>query len=123
MAHPWIEKITGSLEEKKRYREYKERVRALPDAHRTAARGIERYLVYVGGLSDGSALIRMLGDLADLFERAAADGTPVRDVVGDDPVEFAEDFLRTYRDAQWITTERTRLTTAIAEAERQEGSA
>jgi DNA-binding ferritin-like protein (Dps family) len=38
----------------------------------------------------------MLEDLADLFEQGAADGTPLRDVVGEDPVEFAEAFLANY---------------------------
>ena len=36
--------------------------------------------------------LTMFDDLADLLERAAADGTPVREIVGDDPVEFAEAF-------------------------------
>ena len=38
----------------------------------------------------------MLEDLADLFEQAAADGTPIREIVGEDPVEFAETFLQNY---------------------------
>ncbi|MFI6793991.1 hypothetical protein [Streptosporangium canum] len=32
----------------------------------------------------------MFEDLADLFEQAAADGTPIREIVGEDPVEFVE---------------------------------
>ena len=55
----------------------------------------------------------MFDDLADLFERAAADGTPVRAIVGDDPVEFAETFLQAYSGKQWIDKERERLRTAI----------
>lgn len=58
----------------------------------------------------------MLEDLADLFERAAADETPVRAIVGDDPVEFAEEFLQNYSEGQWINKERARLTTAIDRA-------
>jgi DNA-binding ferritin-like protein (Dps family) len=38
----------------------------------------------------------MLEDLADLFEQAAANGIPIRGIVGQDPVEFAEAFLRNY---------------------------
>ncbi|MFI6604150.1 DUF1048 domain-containing protein [Nonomuraea sp. NPDC050536] len=55
----------------------------------------------------------MLEDLADLFAQSAADGTPIRDVVGEDPVEFAEAFLRNYPESQWISRERERLTDAI----------
>jgi DNA-binding ferritin-like protein (Dps family) len=60
----------------------------------------------------------MFGDLADLWERAAADGTPVRDIVGDDPVEFAESFAQAYTGRQWIDKERARLVKAIEDAER-----
>ena len=48
--------------------------------------------MYYGGVTDGDTLVTMLGDFTDLWERAAADGTPVRAIVGDDPVEFAETF-------------------------------
>lgn len=34
--------------------------------------------------------------LADLFERAAADRAPIREIVGDDPVEFVESFAQNY---------------------------
>ena len=55
----------------------------------------------------------MMGDFADLLERAAADGTPVRAIVGDDPVEFAETFAQAYSGKQWIDKERERLTKTI----------
>ncbi len=60
----------------------------------------------------------MFGDFADLWERAAADGTPVREIVGDDPVEFAEAFVQAYAGKRWIDKERARLTKAIEDAER-----
>ena len=58
----------------------------------------------------------MLEDLADLFEQSAADGTPIREIVGEDPVEFAETFLQNYSEGQWINKERERLTKAIDRA-------
>ena len=69
---------------------------------------------------DGDVIVQMFLDLADFWERAALDGTPVRQVVGDDPVAFVEDFLATYKNAQWIAKERTRLTEAIARAEKEQ---
>ena len=39
----------------------------------------------------------MFDDVADLFERAAADGTPIREIVGDDPVEFADALIEQLR--------------------------
>ncbi|MFE9577298.1 DUF1048 domain-containing protein [Nocardia sp. NPDC006044] len=40
----------------------------------------------------------MFEDLLDLFEQSAADGTPIREVVGQDPVEFIEAFARNYQE-------------------------
>lgn len=118
MAAKWIEFLTGSLEQKKQYRQYKARIGALPEPYRGVAKATERYLMYAGGIVDGDTMMTMFGDFADLWERAAADGTPVRDIVGDDPAEFAETFAAAYGAKQWIDKERARLNKAVEEAER-----
>jgi len=120
MAAKWIETLTGSLEQKKQYRQYKARIEALPEPYRGAAKAIERYLMVSGVVLDGDTMVVMFGDFADLWERAAADGTSVRDIVGEDPVEFAETFARAYSGRQWLDKERARLTKAIDDAERGE---
>ena len=117
MVAKWIEVLTGSLEQKKQYRQYKARVDALPEPYRATAKACDRYFMYYGGVTDGDVMMTMLGDLADLWERAAADGTPVRDIVGEDPVEFAEAFARAYSGKEWIDKERARLRKAVADAE------
>ena len=48
------------------------------------------------------------------------DGTPVRDIVGDDPVAFAENFAQAYSGKHWIDKERARLAKAIQDAEKEE---
>jgi DNA-binding ferritin-like protein (Dps family) len=116
MTAGWIEKITGSFDDKKRWRQYKARKEQLPTSYRTAIDGLERYFMYAGSIVKGDVLMRMLEDLADLIERAAVDGTPIRDIVGDDPVEFADTFIQNYSDGQWINKERQRLTDAIDKA-------
>ncbi|MVA76239.1 DUF1048 domain-containing protein [Auraticoccus sp. F435] len=116
MAAKWIEALTGSLEQKKQYRQFMARLEALPEPYRGAAKAFHRYFLHYGGFVEGDTLVTMLGDLADLWERAAADGTSVRDIVGDDPVGFAEDFTRSYEGARWIDKERQRLTEAIDRA-------
>lgn len=123
MAARWIERVTGSLDDKRRYREYKARVRRLPDSHRTALEALERYLMFAGAITAGDALLAMMDDLAELFEQSAADGIPVRAVVGDDPVDFAEAFLANYSQGQWINKERDRLTAAIDLAAGDDGGA
>ena len=109
-----IEKLVG---DKRRWRQYKARTRALPEPYRTAIGAIERYLMYIGGRGDGAAWATMLEDLADLFEQSAANGTPVREIVGEDPVAFIEAFLQNYPEGRWQTRERERLVETIARAE------
>jgi DNA-binding ferritin-like protein (Dps family) len=99
--------------DKRRWRQYKARTKALPPNYRTAVDALERYLMYYGGIADGGLAATMLEDLADLFEQSAADGTPIRAIVGEDPVEFIETFLANYSDGRWINKERDRLIRAI----------
>ncbi|WP_243074224.1 DUF1048 domain-containing protein [Microbacterium sp. SS28] len=120
MAAKWIEALTGSLEQKKQYKQDMARIEALPASYRTAAKAVHRYLMYAGGVVDGDTLTTMFTDFADLWERAALDGTPVREIVGDDPVAFAENFAQAYSGKQWIDKERARLNKAIDEAEQEE---
>lgn len=110
-----ISKVVGP---KRQWREYKARSRQLPAGYRTALDALERYLNYFGTGGDSTA---MYGDLIDLFEQSAADGTPIREIVGEDPVEFVETFVRNYPKGQWIIRERERLTRAIKRAEAEDG--
>lgn len=116
----WYEKLTGSIEQKKQYRRDLARMEALPAPYAAAATAVHRYLMYYGGIVDGDALTTMMTDLADLWERAAADGAAVRTIVGDDPVEFAEEFARAYVATRWIDKERARLTAAVDAAEQEQ---
>jgi DNA-binding ferritin-like protein (Dps family) len=76
---------------------------------------VERYLMYFGR-GDGAGWASMYADLIDLFEHSAANRTPIREIVGEDPVEFVEAFVQNYPEGQWRTRERERLTSAIARA-------
>ncbi|MHA7262215.1 DUF1048 domain-containing protein [Arthrobacter sp. TMN-37] len=118
MMANWIGAITGPLGQKKQYRQHKARLEALPEPHGTAAKALHRYLMYYGGVTDGETMLTMMGDAVDLWERAAADGTPVRTIVGEDPAEFAETFAQAYSGRQWIDKERTRLAKAIDDVDR-----
>ncbi|WP_285135661.1 DUF1048 domain-containing protein [Microbacterium sp. lyk4-40-TSB-66] len=117
----WYEKIIGDLSAKKQWRECRQRVHALPQPYRQTAIALERYLLTLGPTEDTDGLIRMVSDLAELLEQGAADRTPIRDLVGEDPVVFAEEFMANYGDGSWIGRERARLTRAIDEAARSQG--
>jgi len=113
----FIEKIVGDLGDKRRWRQHKARVKALPANYRATVEALERYLTYFGAITKGDVpmdvLMSMLDDLAEQFEQAAANGTPIRAVAGDDPVEFAETFFRNYSDGRWNSKERDQSVTAI----------
>ena len=101
--------------DKRRWRRYKARVKQLPPNYRTAVEAIERYLMHFGVLEADSAT-SLFEDVIDLFERAAADGTPIREIVGDDPVEFVDALVRNYSKGGYVDRERKRLTDAIDRA-------
>jgi DNA-binding ferritin-like protein (Dps family) len=107
-----ISKLIG---DKRRWRQYKARTRQLPGNYRAAIEALERYLMYFGS-ADGDSAASMFEDLADLFEQSAAAETPIREIVGEDPVEFVETFLQNYTKGGWVTRERERLTSAIDRA-------
>lgn len=113
MAAKWMELITGTIGDKRRWRRARQRREQLPVGYRTAMEGLERYFMYAGPIAKGDVYNQMLEDLADLFERAAVDGTAIRTIVGEDPVEFADDFMANYRNGQWINKERKRLVETI----------
>jgi DNA-binding ferritin-like protein (Dps family) len=75
--------------------------------------------MYLGPL-DGESAASLLEDVADLFERAAADGTAVRDIVGEEPVEFVEALVDNYEKGGYVVRERARLTQAIERAEAEQ---
>ena len=121
MAAKWIETVTGSLEQKRQYKQYRVRIDALPEPYGTVAKALQRYFMYSGGVTtEGETALKMFDDFAELWERAAADGTPVRAIVGDDPVEFAETFAQSYIGKHWTDKERARLTKAVEDAEQGE---
>jgi DNA-binding ferritin-like protein (Dps family) len=107
--------ISRLIGEKRRWRRYRARVKAIPEPYRSAVETIEDYLISFGR-GDGAGWAEQLEDLADLFERAAADGTPIREIVGEHPEEFVEAFVQNYPEGQWVIRERERLRSTIAHA-------
>jgi len=107
--------------DKRRWRLYKARTRQLPENYRTAVDALQRYLMYFVPV-DGDSAASMFEDLDDLCQRAATDGTPIRDIVGEDPVEFVEAFVQNYSKGGYVSTRAwERLTSAIERAEAEDG--
>ncbi|MER6946799.1 DUF1048 domain-containing protein [Nonomuraea sp. NPDC000554] len=76
----------GPIDDKRRHRPCKARTQRLPATYHTAIDARSRTC----STSDRGT------DLVDLFEQSAADGTPLREIVGEDPMEFADAFLANY---------------------------
>ncbi|WP_432570711.1 DUF1048 domain-containing protein [Kineococcus sp. SYSU DK005] len=117
-----IEKVVGGIGDKKRWRQYEARVQALSSNHEAAVEALERYLRHRALITKGDVLVDLHVELVEAFERAAAQGTPIREVVGGDPVRFAEALLSKHAAGGWIEQERQRLVAAIAGAEAQNGT-
>lgn len=98
--------------DKRRWKQYKTRVKELPTDYRTTTEAFQRYFMLVGS-DNGEFFMTILEDLVDLFEQSAAEQTPIRNVVGPDPVEFADEFLRNYPEARLFNKERERLIAAL----------
>ncbi|MGX2994373.1 DUF1048 domain-containing protein [Streptomyces sp. JNUCC 64] len=108
---------------KKRWRAYKARVKELPGGHREAVGAVERYLMHFVP-ADAESSVSMFEDLADLFEQAAVGGTPVREVVGEEPAGFAEEFARAYTEGGYVPARaRERLAEEIERAAAVSGEA
>ena len=112
MSTNWIEKVTGDFAGKKEWREFKSRMKALPENYYQAYNALEHYTFNCGGMDDAG--LSALQDLGDLLEQSARDGLSLNEVLGDDPAEFMESFFENYPRGKWIIREKERLNSAIA---------
>jgi DNA-binding ferritin-like protein (Dps family) len=111
--------LRKALGDKKKWRQYKSRAKQLPRGYRTAVAAFERYAMYFGGGGDDTS---MYVDLVELFEQGAATQTPIRQIVGENPLEFIELFVSNYPKGHWIASERERLIREIARATEEEST-
>lgn len=106
-----FKKLVG---DKKEYREYKERVAKLPHDYSVAYSAIERYMY---NFAAGDGIMKVIYDGLSIFEQAAADQAPLKDVVGENPVEFAADLMSNYPEQMWIVKQQDKLRKTIKELE------
>ena len=111
--------MTKWRDEKKRYRHYKARKRQVPASYHEAVDAVERYALRFGSAA-GETVVTMLEDLVEIFEQGLREGTPVREIVGVDPVQFADEFLKNYPANQWVAKEQQRLAHTVNHAARSE---
>ena len=88
--------ILGVKEDKRKYREYQKRVDNLPADYSFVYRKLVDYMFrFIGG--DGTDMTDLCCDLLEMFEAGAAEGRPVREIIGNDPAAFCDELIRSAR--------------------------
>lgn len=104
---------TKVIGDKRRWRAYQARTKQLPEPYRKAIKATERYLLRFGP-ADADQAATMFEALATRFEQAAAAGTSVRDLAGENPVEFVKTFHQQHAEGGLSVRDRERLIGEIA---------
>lgn len=90
MKKSFVELVIGNLDEKRRYRQFMKRVKALPKEYRFAFKKMQHYLYYTDlSCCEGT----LFADLVELLEASAAQGTPILEVVGNDVAAFCDELV------------------------------
>jgi len=90
-----FEKIIGSLDDKREWREMEARVKSLPSEYRNAYKAIQKYMWTAGGgPTDWKDSSRIFVGILELFEEGAAEGKKVTDLTGEDVAAFCDDLVK-----------------------------
>ncbi|SET63471.1 DNA-binding ferritin-like protein (Dps family) [Oceanobacillus limi] len=107
----FIEKIIGSLADKREWKAMEARAKELPSEYRNAYNAIQKYMWTAGGPTDWKDISRIFNGILDLFEEGAAEGKKVTDLTGEDVAAFCDELVR---DAKtWKDKYRTKLNDKI----------
>lgn len=91
----FFEKMIGSLDDKREWREMEARAKSLPSEYRNAYKAIQKYMWTAGGgPTDWKDSSRIFVGILDLFEEGAAEGKKVIDLTGEDVAAFCDDLVR-----------------------------
>jgi DNA-binding ferritin-like protein (Dps family) len=85
-----LEKIVGSLDEKREWRTIKKRAKALPAEYQIAYQEILQY----AWKSSGLTTIKPFSYIIDIFEEGAAADRKVLDITGNDVASFVDELIR-----------------------------
>jgi DNA-binding ferritin-like protein (Dps family) len=97
----FMEKIIGSLADKREWRAMEARAKALPSEYRNAYNAIQKYMWTAGGPINWKDISRIFNGILDLFEEGAAEGKKVTDLTGEDVAAFCDELVKdseTWRD-------------------------
>ena len=92
-----FESLKTLKKDKREYKEFLERVKALPADYGFVYKKISEYLWSYAGGGDGYDMLAIQAGLLELFETGAANGKQVLEVTGEDVAAFADELLRSAR--------------------------
>ncbi|MGR3742015.1 DUF1048 domain-containing protein [Companilactobacillus sp. DQM5] len=91
-----FKKIIG---DKKAYKEFKAEIKKLPKEYQIAFNSLQSYMWNFWGDDNFQ---EAFDELLHLFQESSMDNIPIKDIVGDDPVKFADELMSQYSDHLWI---------------------
>lgn len=107
----FIEKIIGSLDNKREWKAMEARAKALPKEYHNAYKAIQKYMWTAGGVTEWKDISRIFGGILDLFEEGAAEGKNVTDLTGEDVAAFCDELMKD--EKTWMDKYRTKLNDTI----------
>lgn len=89
-----LESLKNIKKDKREYKEYLERIKALPADYRFAFKKMTRYMWSFSGGGDGYDMMKIQSDLLELFESAAVEKKNVIEITGEDVAAFCDELLQ-----------------------------
>lgn len=99
-------------EDKKWYRDYKAQENELPELYQAAIKALDTYLMQFWGTDE---FMDLLDNMLSIFQENASENVPINDLVGPDPVAFADELLAQYQQATWMRKQQDQLRNAFKE--------
>lgn len=108
--------VNTLIGDKKRYRQFKRDIAALPQPYGDTLLALEKY---IWNFAASGSIMDALEGILQLFQESAAEGLPVAQVIGGDPVEFAESIMAQYPDELWMSKMQKKLRLQVREAQNE----
>lgn len=106
--------LNNIIGDKKRYKQFKQDVNELPKPYAQTLTALQNY---IWNFAKNGAMMDVLEEILHMFQESAAEKAPVKQLIGDDPVAFAENIMAQYPDELWLVKYRTRLREQVKKAE------
>ncbi|MBV4440609.1 DUF1048 domain-containing protein [Clostridium tyrobutyricum] len=98
--------IQSIFESKKRYKDYKKEKEKLPDDYEKAINALEKYM---WSFAKSGNFMTVLEEVLQLFMESSFEKVPLSEVIGEDPVKFADTIMEQFPQELWLIKSREKL--------------